>query len=396
LRSDPPSQLAEFDGVGRQAQRYGQETCSSQHLGRAAPILESRPRQRKHCAHTDLDRSAIQRIGRARREQRTIPAQPGSVPQDRADIGVVDDMLQHDDALHPYQLSDAVPLLAMQRGQSPAMYVEARYLFGQILRHDEDRHGGPPLHNVAQPLEPALGQQKRPRLISRLDGASDDFLALGDEQASLGLEVPTQGALPEPDIVGKTGILGVGDGEPHYDPPLMHIIGTLDWQPARDHPELLAQPVKDAVAELGLECFVARIDPNNADTAQFCAAYDVPLTVSANCVVVAGRRADVSVMAACLVRATDRADVNRIIRKRLEVRKISFAAMEEAVRETGMEYGGITPIGLPNTWPILVDEAVAALDMIVIGSGIRGSKIALPGPAAASLPNAKILALALQ
>ena len=47
--------------------------------------------------------------------------------------------------------------------------------------------------------------------------------------------------------------------------------------------------------------------------------------------------------------------------------------------ETGMEYGGITPVGLPDGWPILVDEAVAALDWIVIGSGIRGSKIALPG-----------------
>jgi len=100
-------------------------------------------------------------------------------------------------------------------------------------------------------------------------------------------------------------------------------------------------------------------------------------------------------MAACLVRATDRADVNRVIRKRLEVRKISFAAMDEAVRETGMEYGGITPIGLPPTWPILVDDAVAALDMIVIGSGIRGSKIALAGQSAARLPNAEILALAI-
>ena len=125
----------------------------------------------------------------------------------------------------------------------------------------------------------------------------------------------TQGGLPEPDIVGKAGILGVGNSEPHYDPALMHILGTLDWQPARDHPELLARPVKDAMAELRLECFVAPIDPSNADTAEFCAAYDVPMDASANCVVVAGRRAETSVMAACLVRATDRADVNRVIRR---------------------------------------------------------------------------------
>jgi prolyl-tRNA editing enzyme YbaK/EbsC (Cys-tRNA(Pro) deacylase) len=154
----------------------------------------------------------------------------------------------------------------------------------------------------------------------------------------------------------------------------MHIVGTLDWQPALDHFELLAQPVRDAIVDLGLECFVAPIDPGRADTAAFCAAYEVPLEVSANCVVVAGRRADVSMMAACLVRATDRADVNR---------------------ETGMEYGGITPIGLPPSWPILVDEAVARLDMIVVGSGIRGSKIAMPGRSAAGLPYAEVLPLAL-
>jgi prolyl-tRNA editing enzyme YbaK/EbsC (Cys-tRNA(Pro) deacylase) len=175
----------------------------------------------------------------------------------------------------------------------------------------------------------------------------------------------------------------------------MHIVGTLDWQPALDHPKLLGRPVRVAIAELGLECFVAPIDPNRADTADFCATYEVPLDVSANCVVVAGRRAELPVTAACLVRATDRADVNRVIRKRLEVRKISFAGMDDAVRETGMEYGGITPIGLPPTWPILVDEAVASLNMIVVGSGIRGSKIAMPGPSAATLPNAETLALAL-
>lgn len=175
----------------------------------------------------------------------------------------------------------------------------------------------------------------------------------------------------------------------------MHIVGTLNWQPALDHPGLLAQPVRNAIADLGLECFVAPIDPAKADTAAFCATYDVPLEVSANCVVVSGRRADVSTMAACLVQASERADVNRVIKKRLNVRKISFAGMDDAVRETGMEYGGITAIGLPLSWPILVDEAVAGLDMIVVGSGIRGSKIAMSGRSATTLPNAEVMALTL-
>jgi prolyl-tRNA editing enzyme YbaK/EbsC (Cys-tRNA(Pro) deacylase) len=170
-------------------------------------------------------------------------------------------------------------------------------------------------------------------------------------------------------------------------------VGNLDWQPAAEHPELLAPPVALAITTSSLDCRVAPIDPDLADTAAFCVAYEVPLEVSANCVVVAGRRGEASTMAACMVLATDRADVNKTVRRHLDVRKISFASMEEAVRQTGMEYGGITPIGLPDGWPILVDEGAVRPEWVVIGSGIRGSKILLPGPALALLPSAEVLAL---
>ena len=150
-----------------------------------------------------------------------------------------------------------------------------------------------------------------------------------------------------------------------------------------------------AIDSLGSNCLVAAIDPDLADTAAFCAAYEVPLEISANCVVVAGRRGDVSTMAACLVLATDRADVNKTVRKHLDVRKISFAAMDEAVAQTGMEYGGITPVGLPDGWPVLVDSAVATLEWIVVGSGIRGSKIIMPGAEVTRLPGCEVLDLAL-
>jgi len=170
-------------------------------------------------------------------------------------------------------------------------------------------------------------------------------------------------------------------------------LGTLDWQPAADHPELLAEPVA-AVVGPGLDCYVAAIDPELADTAAFCAAYAVPLEASANCVVVEGRRGETVTMAACLVLATDRADVNKTVRKHLDVRKISFAAMEAAVAQTRMEYGGITPLGLPADWPVLVDSAVAAADWLVVGSGIRGSKIAISGAALAGLSAATVLDVA--
>jgi prolyl-tRNA editing enzyme YbaK/EbsC (Cys-tRNA(Pro) deacylase) len=171
-------------------------------------------------------------------------------------------------------------------------------------------------------------------------------------------------------------------------------LGTLDWQPATGRSELLAAPVAAAVRALDLACFVAPIDPDLADTAAFCGAYDVGLDVSANCVVVAGRRGETTTTAACLVLATDRADVNKVVRKRLDVRKISFASMDDAVQQTRMEYGGITPIGLPPGWPVLVDEAVARATWVVVGSGLRGSKIAVPGAALSTLPGAEILALA--
>ncbi|HEX8509321.1 MAG TPA: YbaK/EbsC family protein [Propionibacteriaceae bacterium] len=169
--------------------------------------------------------------------------------------------------------------------------------------------------------------------------------------------------------------------------------GRLDWQPALNRPELLAAPVTAYLQRHELGCSVAEIDAGLADTASFCAAYDVPLELSANCVVVEGRRGESTTMAACVVLATHRADVNRTVRRHLDVRRISFANMEAAVEATAMAYGGITPVGLPLGWPVLVDDAVAAQPWVVIGSGIRASKLVCPGAALAGLPGATVLAL---
>jgi prolyl-tRNA editing enzyme YbaK/EbsC (Cys-tRNA(Pro) deacylase) len=171
------------------------------------------------------------------------------------------------------------------------------------------------------------------------------------------------------------------------------IAGTLTVEPAVDHPELLADPVVKALAALPdpADVGVTAIDPDLADTAAFCAEYGSPLEASANCVVVAGKRAGEERFAACLVLATTRADVNGVVRKRLDVRKASFAPMDTAVELTGMAYGGITPLGLPADWPLLIDPAVAAAPELVIGSGIRASKLLIPGPTLAALPNAEVV-----
>ena len=167
----------------------------------------------------------------------------------------------------------------------------------------------------------------------------------------------------------------------------------LVFSPALTRPELLAEPVIRGLRDLpgGDEVDVAEIDPALADTAAFCERYGVSLTESANCVVILGRRGDVSTYAACVVAATTRADVNGLVRRHLEARKASFAPVEAVTAASGMEYGGITPVGLPADWPVLVDEVVAKTASVVIGSGIRGSKLRLPGRLLAAIPSAQVL-----
>jgi prolyl-tRNA editing enzyme YbaK/EbsC (Cys-tRNA(Pro) deacylase) len=136
---------------------------------------------------------------------------------------------------------------------------------------------------------------------------------------------------------------------------------------------------------------VAEIDPALADTQAFCERYGVKLEESANCVVIAARRGQDTTYAACMIAATTKADVNGLVRRHLGARKASFAPVADVTAATGMEYGGITPIGLPGTWPVLVDAMIAKADSVVIGSGIRGSKLRLPGRLLADLPNAQVL-----
>jgi prolyl-tRNA editing enzyme YbaK/EbsC (Cys-tRNA(Pro) deacylase) len=172
---------------------------------------------------------------------------------------------------------------------------------------------------------------------------------------------------------------------------------TLEFQPALSAPGLLAPPVHAALrarraAEMDTgQVEVAPIDPALADTAAFCERYGVPPEESVNCVVIAARRGGEVTYAACMVAATTRADVNGLVRRHLGARKASFGPVEVVTALTGMEYGGITPIGLPDGWPVLVDAAVVKLPSTVIGSGIRGSKLRLPGALLAALPGAEVL-----
>ncbi|HEX6486136.1 MAG TPA: YbaK/EbsC family protein [Nocardioidaceae bacterium] len=170
-------------------------------------------------------------------------------------------------------------------------------------------------------------------------------------------------------------------------------LGSLTAVRALDRPDLLAEPVAAALRSWPRadDVAVAEIDPDLADTAALTEAYDLPLSASANCVVVSGRRAGEERIAACVVRADTRADVNNLVKRTLDVRKASFLAMDRAVEETGMEYGGITPVGLPADWRVLVDASVLDIEVAIIGSGVRRSKLLLSGRDLAELPGVEVL-----
>ena len=175
--------------------------------------------------------------------------------------------------------------------------------------------------------------------------------------------------------------------------PGVHTLGRLTTVPVLEHLHLVAPPVAALLADWApaADVGVVAIDPEHADTAGTVEVYGVPWEAGANCVVIMGKREGEERVAACVVRGDTRADVNNRVKRLLDVRKCSFLDHDRAVTETGMEYGGITPIGVPSSWRLLVDDRVPATDLVLIGSGIRGSKLILPGRLLAELPGAEVV-----
>lgn len=170
-------------------------------------------------------------------------------------------------------------------------------------------------------------------------------------------------------------------------------LGGLVGVPAAERPDLLAPStlgVLQAAGRLG-EVGVVEIDPALSDTAATQRVFRLGPDALANCVLVGGRREGDERLAACVVLSSTRADVNGVVRRHLDVRKASFLPRERAVELTGMEYGAITPIGLPAEWPVLVDRAVVDQPLLVIGSGVRRSKLLAPGRLLSELPAADVL-----
>jgi len=141
---------------------------------------------------------------------------------------------------------------------------------------------------------------------------------------------------------------------------------------------------------LGVAYETIDCDPDFADTAAFCERYGVALRDSANTIIVAGK-SDPRVYVACVVLATTRLDVNGAVRRRLGVKRASFASADETVELTGMMIGGVTPFALPAELPLWVDERVMARPSVVVGGGSRSLKLRVAPAALATIPGAEVV-----
>jgi prolyl-tRNA editing enzyme YbaK/EbsC (Cys-tRNA(Pro) deacylase) len=150
-------------------------------------------------------------------------------------------------------------------------------------------------------------------------------------------------------------------------------------------PEVIAD-----LARLGIDYEEMACDPDLADTAQFCEAYGVPLEKSANAILVASRKPE-GHNAVCVVLAHTRLDVNGTVRRRLGVRKVSFAPGDLTKELTGQEIGGVTIFGLPNDIPVWLDSRVMDCDWVIVGAGSRTAKIKLDPSQLADLDGYEIV-----
>ncbi len=149
--------------------------------------------------------------------------------------------------------------------------------------------------------------------------------------------------------------------------------------------------VLDALRRLGASFQVVTCDPELSDTEAFADHYGYPLERIVNTILVRSRT-EPAVRPACVLLSSTRLDVNGVVRRRLGVRKASFAPADEATALTGMPPGGVSPFGLAPDIPIWIDERVLdRTDKVIVGSGERGSKILVAPDVLAEIPGAEVV-----
>ncbi len=148
--------------------------------------------------------------------------------------------------------------------------------------------------------------------------------------------------------------------------------------------------VRQFLDDSGFDYEVIPCDPELADTAVFCQHYGYALEVSANTIIVKAKTGEERFVA-CVVLANTRLDVNKVVRKRLAARRVSFASADETREVTGMELGGVTPLALPVDLPMWIDQRVMSAHYIVLGGGDRSTKIKIAPKVLLQIPGATVV-----
>ena len=157
-------------------------------------------------------------------------------------------------------------------------------------------------------------------------------------------------------------------------------IGNLDFFPVIDKKEMVPDTIYNAVYNWSGVCpkdsfWVANINPNYAGGQELCEHYMIDPKIGANCLVVEGKRNSTTTYAVCLVPVGYRYNMSSVIRKAMNARQVSVAPLDMVLEKSKMEYGSITPIGLPEDWTLYIDPLVLKNERIIIGGGYVSSKL---------------------
>ena len=172
--------------------------------------------------------------------------------------------------------------------------------------------------------------------------------------------------------------------------------GLLSFNPVIENPCLVSRSIYDDIISKDWHCdkkdfLVAEIDPQYAGGMELCEKYQIDITKGANCLIVNGIRGKNKTFAACIVPVGYRYDMSGVVRKKMGVRQVSVAPLDYVLSKTQMEYGSITPIGLPSEWLMFIDPKVLIHKHIVVGGGLVKSKLLIPSKALLDIPNAQVL-----
>ncbi len=154
--------------------------------------------------------------------------------------------------------------------------------------------------------------------------------------------------------------------------------------------ELLLLSVRESLRKHHVIYRVLECDESFADTASFCEHYGYQANQSANTILVADRRNEQNIVA-CVLLADSRLDVNKTVCKLMGTKRASFANAEQTIAASGMEIGGVTIFGLPESMSFYVDSRVLEQPEIIMGGGNRSSKLLLAPDELTKLPNQTVI-----